>query len=149
MYEKIEQVSIGASDEELDRLNAYIKDTISILSSTFLMMIFAMYYFYNLVSKTIDKIASKFFGDGVFGNESPMHKGATKATDWAVNKAKKLSGYNLAKDIVSHQIGKRAKNLAGKPGALAGKMIGKATNATGMAIGRGVKKGVNKIGSMF
>ncbi len=148
LYEKIEQISKGASDTEIDALNDYIKDTIAIFSSTFIMLVFAMFYFYKLVSKTVDEIVGKFFKDGVFGNSNPMHETATKATGKAVNIAKTVTGFNLAKDVLSHQIGKRAKglvNLAGKgAGSLAGKGVSKAGNAI-LHPARTAKNLVNKV----
>ena len=126
LYEKIEQVSQGASDTDIDEVNAYIEDTIWIFSSTFIMMLFSMFYFYKLVSKTIKSFVDKFFPDQTFGSSNPMHETATLATSKALNPIKKAG--SLAKDIVAHQTGQRVQN---------------AVKGLGRAVGSGANKVAN------
>ena len=133
LYEKIEKISQGATDAELDELTSYISETIGLFSATFILMLFALYYFYKLVSKTVDSFAGKFFSDGTFGNSKPMHEMATKATAAVYERAKKYSGFNLAKDIVKTQAGKGAKKAVGGVGKLAGKGVSAGANLAGKA----------------
>ena len=151
LYEKIEQISKGGSDAEIDALNAYIDDTISVFSTTFIMMVFSMYYFYQLVSKTIDNFVNKFFPDDTFGDSNPMHSAATKMTGRAVNIAKAVTGINLAKDIAKHQLSRAGKGVAGAIGKGAGAAVGataqgayKGAQAVGGAIAKKVSGAVNK-----
>lgn len=137
LYEKIEKVP-SANDDARDQLNEEIKDRLGLFSSTFLMMIFAMFYFFKLVSKTIDSFVNKFFPDNVFGDKSPMHETATKAVGKATNIAKTVTGFNLAKDIAKHQLGQRGKNIAKKFG-----------NKVGGKVGTGISKGAKKVAGWF
>lgn len=125
LYEKIEAISETSSDEELDKLNAYIDDTLALFSTTFLLMCFTMYYFFNLVKNATSKFTDKFFKDSTFGGSKPMHEGATKATSKAFNGALKVTGLKYGADVIKHQAGK----LASKPGQKLGESMGKAANS--------------------
>ncbi len=131
LYEKIEVISETSSDEELDELNAYIDDTLALFSTTFLLMCFTMYYFFNLVKNATSKFTDKFFKDSTFGDSKPMHEGATKATSKAFNGALKVTGLKYGADVIKHQAGK----LASKPGQKLGKAMGKATSAVARGAG--------------
>jgi hypothetical protein len=89
-----------------------------------------MYYFYMLVSKGIDKFTNKFCPDNAFGGSNPMHQMSTKATSKAFNITKRITGVNLASDIVKTQLGNKAQKWG--RGAVKG-------------VGQLAKWGVNKV----
>lgn len=64
----------------------WISDTFDISGPYFLIIIFAYLYSMKLISSTITDYVDKFFGDGVFGGQSPMHSKMTQATDFAKQK---------------------------------------------------------------
>lgn len=64
----------------------WIADTFNITGPYFLIILFAYLYSMKLISATVDDYVNKFFGDNVFGNESPMHKMSTQMTDFAKDK---------------------------------------------------------------
>lgn len=123
LYEKIEKISIASSDAELDELNEYIDETLAIFSSTFLLMCFAMYYFYKLVSEGVEKFVNKFFPDAVFGDANPMHETATKATSKAFNGVMKVTGAKFAADVVKHQTSQAIKGVGQRAGSKVGKGV--------------------------
>lgn len=136
LYEKIEKISEGASDAELDELTSYISETIGMFSSTFILMLFALYYFYMLVSKTVNKFTGMFFKDAVFGDKNPMHGMATKAVSGAYGFAKKP--LDLAKDIAKTQASRGVKKLTAR--ATAGAMG---------AAGAGARAGARALVGLF
>ena len=139
LYEKMEKVSQGASDAELDALTSYISETIGLFSASFILMMFSIYYFYKLVSKTVDKFAGKFFKDATFGDSNPMHGMATKATSATYNLAKKVTGAQLVADIAKTQAREGAKRMVGGVGRLGGKAV----SAPIAGIGKVAKGAVN------
>ena len=141
LYEKIEMISTASSDEELDELNEYIDDTLAIFSSTFLLMCFTIYYFFNLVKDGVPKFTNNFFPDKAFGDSNPMHQMATKATSKALKGAASVTGLKYASDVAKHQLGK----VAGKPGKAVGSAIGKATTAVARNVGNTAKAAVNSV----
>lgn len=64
----------------------WIADTFSITGPYFLIILFAYLYSMKLISATVDDYVNKFFGDNVFGKESPMHQMSTQMTDFAKDK---------------------------------------------------------------
>jgi hypothetical protein len=141
LYEKIEMISTASSDEDLDELNEYIDDTLAIFSSTFLLMCFTIYYFFNLVKDGVPKFTNNFFPDKAFGDSNPMHQMATKATSKALKGAAKVTGLKYASDVAKHQLGK----VASKPGKAVGSAIGKATTAVARNVGNTAKAAVNSV----
>ncbi|MCQ2740637.1 MAG: peptidoglycan DD-metalloendopeptidase family protein [Alphaproteobacteria bacterium] len=96
---------------DIDRMKAYLSDETTLFSMTFLTILFSLIYFIKLIQATTSDLVNKFFPDGVFGDQSPMHKGATMATSFAKNIAMKPVG--MARDIAAHQAG-RALKATGK-----------------------------------
>ncbi len=93
----------------------YVLDHMDLFSINFILLLFALLYTYKLIGATIPKLVNKFFPDGVFGDQSPMHHWSTAATKFAVDVAKKPLGY--ARDVALHQTGRLAKGgvkVAGK-----------------------------------
>ena len=131
-------ISTASSDEELDELNEYIYDTLAIFSSTFLLMCFTIYYFFNLVKDGVPKFTNNFFPDKAFGDSNPMHQMSTKATSKAL---KGVPGLKYASDVAKHQLGK----VASKPGKAVGSAIGKATTAVARNVGNTAKAAVNSV----
>ena len=138
VYTKMEDISQGATDEQIDELNDYIQDAVGIFSANFLILMAAIYYFYKLVSETCEKLTGKFFKDSTFGSSNPMHQMATKGTSKAFNKAKKYSGFNLAKDYISNK-------TVGKVGDKVKSKIARGGRAVGSKVAKGAKKIVDKL----
>ena len=110
IYDMID-ILAGLSEEtqtaEVDRMKAYLNNETTLFSMTFLTILFSLIYFIKLIQATTSDLVNKFFPDGVFGDQSPMHKGATMATSFAKNIAMKPVG--MARDIAAHQAGEALK----------------------------------------
>ena len=154
LYEKIDLVedkNNSLSDSEEDELRTEINDVFSIFSTTFIMLLFALIYFFKLIQKASSDLVNKFFPDGAFGDSSPMHSAATMMTSWTKNLAMKATGLNYAKDFVAYQTGNLAKKGVQKAGsALAHPMrtargIGRGAAAAGRAVGRAGRFVGNKL----
>lgn len=151
LYAKIDLLAKGASDEQEDMLKEYIDNAFSLFSASFVMIMFTLIYFFKLVQKTSSDLVNKFFPDNAFGDSSPMHSGATMMTSYAKKLAMKVSGADLAKDIVAHQAGRLVKGGLQKTGnALAHPMqtargIGRGAAAAGRAVGRAGRFAGNKL----
>ena len=98
--------SLEVSEEEL---NKEISDKIYLFSPLFVMLIFALFYFYNLVKSTSSDLVNKFFPDKAFGDSSPMHSTATMMTSFAHKMAMKAP--SLVGDIAANQLGVGAKKV--------------------------------------
>ncbi len=108
---------IKAGDHE------WISNTFSISGKQFILIMFAYVYGIKMIGATVTGYLGKFFGDNVFGSESPMHGKATQMTDFAKKKVTQAASF--AGEVVTHQ----------------------ATRAVGAVAGgatRAVKGGVNK-----
>ena len=151
LYAKIDLLAQGASDDQEDELKEYINNAFSLFSASFVMIMFTLIYFFKLVQKTSSDLVNKFFPDNAFGDSSPMHSGATMMTSYAKKLAMKVSGADLAKDIVAHQAGRLVKGGLQKTGnALAHPMqtakgIGRGAAAAGRAVGRAGRFVGNKL----
>ena len=145
LYEKIEKISTTSNQSQIDELNKYIDETLTIFSSTFLLMCFAMYYFYKLISESVKSFVNKFFPDAVFGDSSPMHDRATKATGRAKNIAMKMTGAKYITDVMKHKTSQGIKGGSKKLGAAVGrgvnaaakKLLGKGGSGGGGSEGGG------------
>ena len=114
IYEKMDAIINNGDDlAEYDQFREYLSSTLYLFSPTFIMLLFALVYFYKLTTASASEYVNKFFPDKAFGDSSPMHSMATMITDHAKKMAATVSGFNLAKDFVGHQVGNAAKN-AGK-----------------------------------
>ena len=124
LYDKIGSVNSGMSNKELDALNGYIKENVSVFSMTFILLCFSMFYFFSLIKESIDKYTNHFFPDAVFGTSKPMHEGAKAATEKvgkiAAAPAKLAGGY----------IGTQFGNLGQKATAGIGRATGKLATKT-------------------
>lgn len=90
----------------------WISETFDISGPYFLIIIFAYLYAMKLISSTITDYVDKFFGDGVFGGQSPMHSKMTQATDFA--KQKVTGAASAVGGAVKTQVGKGAEKVLGK-----------------------------------
>lgn len=106
----------GGSEAEEELWREQINSTIYLFSPTFILMLFAIIYTFKLVQQTSSDLVNKFFPDKAFGDSSPMHSAATMITAWTKNMAMKMSGADLAKDIVANQAGVLAKKGVQKTG---------------------------------
>ncbi len=110
IYAKIDAFATETvAESQEDLFKAEIDNTLYLFSPTFIMMAFAIIYFYKMVQGTISDLVNKFFPDNVFGDSSPMHSAATMMTSFAHKMAMKVTGADLAKDIVAHQTGRLVK----------------------------------------
>jgi hypothetical protein len=82
------------------------------------MMLFGVIYAYKLISQTTKDLVEKFYPDGAFGSENPMHKMMTGMASIAKNINRKY-GTGLVEDIAANSAGKMVKNAAGKTAASA------------------------------
>ena len=116
----------------------FVKDHISLFSTKFILILFALIYGYKLIGSTVKDIVNKFFPDNMFGDSSPMHSKLTAATKWAKDKAMVPVGW--ARDVAVHQSGR-----------LAGAVLKKGVNAaahpqrTARGIAGGIKKGIGAL----
>lgn len=152
LYAKIDLLAKGAaSDEQEDELKEYIDNAFSLFSASFVLIMFVLIYFFKLVQQTSSDLVNKFFPDNAFGDSSPMHSGATMMTSYTKKLAMKVSGADLAKDIVANQTGQLVKKGLQKTGnALAHPMqtargIGRGAAAAGRAVGRAGRFVGNKL----
>ena len=115
IYTEMDAIINNGDDlAEYDQFREHLSSTLYLFSPTFIMLLFALVYFYKLTTASASEYVNKFFPDKAFGNDSsPMHSMATMITDHAKKMAATVSGFNLAKDFVGHQVGNAAKN-AGK-----------------------------------
>ena len=112
LFDKMDQLASGSATEEMEEeLNNEINNSVYLFSPIFVMMIFALIYFYKLVQQTSSDLVNKFFPDNAFGDSSPMHSTATMMTDYTRKMATSITGANLAKDIVANQAGIGVKKL--------------------------------------
>jgi hypothetical protein len=127
LYDKIESINSGLSNDELDALNEYIRDKVDIFSTTFILLVFSMYYFFSLVQEAIKTYTNHFFGDEVFGDKNPMHEHAKAATQ----KAGKLVAApgKLGLDIAKTQVGNKIKGVSSRMGRGLGSLVSKPVNA--------------------
>lgn len=142
LYGSMDALTQGETEEE--SIRSRVSDTLYLFSPTFVLLIFAILYFYKMVQQTISDLVNKFFPDQAFGDSSPMHSGATMATSFAKRFAMSASGFNLAKDIVAHQTGRLVKGGLKRAGAAASYPIRhpmKSTRAAVHAIAHPVKTG--------
>lgn len=110
LYAKIDAFATETvAESQEDIFKAEIDNTLYLFSPTFIMMAFAIIYFYKMVQGTISDLVNKFFPDNVFGDSAPMHSAATMMTSFAHKMAMKVTGADLAKDIVAHQTGRLVK----------------------------------------
>lgn len=140
LYGNMDALTQGETDDE--EIRARVSDTLYLFSPTFVLLIFAILYFYKMVQQTISDLVNKFFPDQAFGDSSPMHSGATMATSYLKRFAMKASGADLAKDIVAHQTGRLVKGGLKRAGAAASYPIRhpmKSTRAAVHAIAHPVK----------
>ena len=112
IYEKMDAIiNNGDNLQEYDEYRNELSSTLYLFSPTFIMLMFALFYFYKLVNTSAKDYVNKFFSDSVFGSSSPMHKMATMITDHAKQMTAKVTGLNFAKDFIGHQVGRAAKNV--------------------------------------
>jgi hypothetical protein len=146
LYAKIDAFATETVPADMeDKFKSEIDNTLYLFSPTFIMMAFAIIYFYKMVQGTISDLVNKFFPDNVFGDSSPMHSAATMMTSFAHKMAMKVTGADIAKDIVAHQTGRLVKGglTKAKDGAVgAGKFVTR-------PIRRAAKKLGKKISSAF
>lgn len=158
LYGSMDALTQGETEEE--SIRSRVSDTLYLFSPTFVLLIFAILYFYKMVQQTISDLVNKFFPDQAFGDSSPMHSGATMATSYLKRFAMKASGADLAKDIVAHQTGRLVKGGLKRAGAVASYPIRhpmKSTRAavhaiahpvkTGKAVGNATVKGAKAVGN--
>lgn len=107
----------------------WISKTFEITGSFFLIIVFAYFYAFQLLGKTITSYVNKFFSGGLLANASPMHHNLRGATDWASGETMKA--------------GKYAKDVAREQGGRAVKGAGKAVNAAGKGMAKGGKGMMN------
>lgn len=148
LYQKLDKIASRASEADEEELREQINAMIYLFSPTFILLLFAIIYAFKLVQQTSSDLVNKFFPDKAFGDSSPMHSAATMMTSWTKNMAMKMSGADLAKDIIANQTGVLAKNMVKG----AGKLTGQGLKATGHGIkqgakatGRGIVAGFNKL----
>ena len=118
LFSKMDEIALASSTDITDEnLVQEINDAVYLFSPTFVTILFALIYFYKLVQKTSSDLVNKFFPDNAFGDSSPMHSAATMMTSYAQKLATKVTGFDLAKDIVANQTGvgvKKGLNFVGK-----------------------------------
>lgn len=137
LYEKLDTLALGtATEDQEDELREEINDTFSLFSTTFVVTLFALLYFYKMVQKTSSDLVNKFFPDGAFGDSSPMHSAATMMTSWAQKFTAKATGFDLAKDIVANQVGVVAKKGLRAAGGAVGGAARKGYQGAKRAIGK-------------
>jgi len=133
LYESFDKASSGTGTQEDIE---YASDKLALFSTTFVLLLFAFLYSFNLVRQTVPDLVNKFFPDKAFGDSSPMHQWSTAVAKGIKDVAMKPVGY--ARDIAMHQSGR-----------LAQKVTGKATQAVGTVASKGVQyagKGVQAFG---
>lgn len=138
IYEVMDAVAQGEEVEELKR--SHVRDALYLFSPTFVLLIFAILYFFKLVQQTISDLVNKFFPDQAFGDSSPMHSGATMATSFLKKMAGKATDLSLARDIVTHRAGNLVKGGIKRTGKAIRHPIKSAK-----AVGRGIKKAAKAI----
>ena len=123
----------------------WISETFDITGSFFLVFVFAYFYAFLLISKTISSYVNKFFSGGILSGANPMHDRATQATDMAKRPVVATASY--AKDVAREQGGRAIKGvgkgvgMAGKGMAQGGKSMmnaGKAMSSSGLGAIAGV-----------
>lgn len=123
----------------------WISETFDITGSFFLVFVFAYFYAFLLISKTISSYVNKFFSGGILSGANPMHDRATQATDMAKRPVVATASY--AKDVAREQGGRAVKGvgkgvgMAGKGMAQGGKSMmnaGKAMSSSGLGAIAGV-----------
>lgn len=95
-------------DEKTD----WISDTFDISGPYFIIIMFAYLYAIKLIGSTISDYVDKFFSDGIFGGQSPMHHKLTQATDFVKQKA--TGAASAAGGAIAGQVGKGAEKVLGK-----------------------------------
>jgi len=152
IYAKIDAFATETvTENQEDLFKAEIDNTLYLFSPTFIMMAFAIIYFYKMVQGTISDLVNKFFPDNVFGDSSPMHSAATMMTSFAHKMAMKVTGADLAKDIVAHQTGRLVKGglTKAKDGVVGGLKAAAHPVRTGKQAYNAAKKLGKKISSAF
>ncbi len=92
----------------------YISNIFDITGPYFIIIIIAFLYSMKLIGSTVKSYADKFFGDSVFGSESPMHHKLTQVTDFVEKKAIKAGGAALG--AATGAVGKGVEKTLGKAG---------------------------------
>lgn len=95
----------------------WISETFDITGPYLLIILFAYLYSIKLIGSTISDYVDKFFSDGVFGSQSPMHHKLTQATD--IVKQKALGAGGFAYDALKTQAGKAGSKALGGIGNMA------------------------------
>lgn len=133
-FDKLANETASADEKSaiVDRLEGHFY----IFSTKFLMMLFGVIYAYKLISQTTKDLVEKFYPDGAFGSENPMHKMMTGMASIAKNINRKY-GTGLVEDIAANSAGKMVKNAAGKTAA--------STRAAVRAAGGAIRGAIRKI----
>lgn len=117
LFNQLDVIAVGDTTEVAEEgLNQDIGDKIYLFSPLFVMVIFTLFYFYNLVKSTSSDLVNKFFPDKAFGDSSPMHSTSTMMTSFAKNMVTKTPA--LVGDIAMNQLGVGAKKLLQKTGSI-------------------------------
>ncbi len=134
LYANFDAITMGTGNAEA--IKEDIANRLHFFSSSMLLILFAIIYFYKIVGKTTMDFVNKFFPDSAFGDSSPMHSAATMMTSMALKPVKGAA--SLAGDVASHQAGKALMAAGSK----AAHPIKTAKEIKGMA-----QQGAQKIGN--
>jgi len=90
----------------------YVSEKFALFGPSFMLIIFAYLYAFKLIGSTVGDYVDKFFPDGVFGGNNPMHKMMTQATDMVKKTA--MRPVKAAGRIAKHQAGRGLKAASNK-----------------------------------
>lgn len=133
-------VSGNLTDDEHNRIVDALHDHFYVFSTAFLTTLFGCIYAYKLIGETTKDLVEKFYPDGVFGSQNPMHKALTGVAH-TVNHINKKYGMGLAADVLANKAGKGLQSLA-RSGKQGGKNIANAGKRSIAGLGRAA---LNKI----
>ena len=148
LLEKMDELDVVLDEriDKLDDLRSEVNQKLKLFSTSFLMVLFSLMYFYKLVKNTCSDLVNKFFPDKAFGDSTPMHSGATMATSFVARPLKNAA--SMVGDIATHQVGKAAQGMLKGTLSATTNTIRHPIN-TVKSIGSGVKtvaKGVKAVG---
>lgn len=106
-------VNHSLNEEQQEKMVGMLDSQFYIFSTAFLTTLFGCIYAYKLISDTTKDLVEKFYPDGVFGDQNPMHKALTGVASMANNLNKKY-GVGLAADVMANKAGKGLQKLGGK-----------------------------------
>lgn len=106
--------NVNNTDSVIVNNTEYISNIFDITGPFFIIIIIAFLYSMKLIGSTVKSYTDKFFGDSVFGSESPMHHKLTQATDFVKKKTMKAGGAALG--AATGAVGKGVEKTLGKAG---------------------------------